>query len=249
VAPVSNRAPLLPLVLDRVSFEAGGRRILDDITIRIGEGGNTIILCANGAGKSVLMRICHGLLAPTTGAVTWRDGLAAHAPVARTRQAMVFQKPVMLRRSARDNVIYALRRAGVDAGSSQALAARAIERVGLAAIADQPARTLSGGEQQRLALARAWALTPEVLFLDEPTASLDPQGGEAVEALIRAIGKAGTKIIMTTHHLALAARLGDEIVFLSRGRVLEQTPAAEFFRAPRSAEARAFIRSEVPAVI
>jgi tungstate transport system ATP-binding protein len=152
----------------------------------------------------------------------------------------------MLRRSALGNVIYALRRAGYDARASRRIAQDALERVGLMHVAEQSARTLSGGEQQRLALARAWALAPEVLFLDEPTASLDPQAAEAVEALIGTIAQSGTKIIMTTHHLALAARLGDEIVFLSHGRVLEQTPSMDFFRSPRSREARAFIRSEMP---
>jgi tungstate transport system ATP-binding protein len=242
-----DRTALLPLALDRVRFDAGGRRILDDISLTIGAGGKTIILGANGAGKSVLMRICHGLLAPTAGTVRWRGGVDGRDPRARARQAMVFQKPVMLRRSARDNVIYALRRAGHDGRASARIALDALERVRLAEIAEQPARSLSGGEQQRLARARAWALAPEVLFLDEPTASLDPQAAEAIEALIRAIADGGAKIIMTTHHLALAARLADEIVFLSRGRVLEQTAAAQFFRAPRSEEARAFIRSETAA--
>jgi tungstate transport system ATP-binding protein len=233
-------------VLDHVRFDAGGRRILDDVSLTIGGGGKTIILGANGSGKSVLMRICHGLVAPTAGSVGWRDGLRGGDLRVRARQAMVFQKPVMLRRSALANVVYALRRAGRDRRASRELAGRALERVGLLHVAAQPARTLSGGEQQRLAVARAWALAPEVLFLDEPTASLDPQASEAIERLIRVIAQSGTKIIMTTHHLALAARLGDEIVFLSNGRVLEHTPAAEFFRSPRSSEARAFIRSETP---
>ena len=122
----------------------------------------------------------------------------------------------------------------------------ALERVGLSGIARQPARALSGGEQQRLALARAWALEPEVLFLDEPTASLDPAAAQEVERLIGAIALTGTKIIMTTHHLGLAARLAGEVIFLQQGRVLEQSPAMQFFQQPRSNEAGAFIRGELP---
>jgi tungstate transport system ATP-binding protein len=205
-----------------------------------------VILGANGAGKSVLMRLCHGLLVPHSGKLSWCGGVppgAAGGPVAR-RQAMVFQRPVLLRRSALANVTYALELAGISGTGRDARAKRALERVGLLAIAGRPARALSGGEQQRLAIARAWALEPEVLFLDEPTASLDPGAAQEVERLIGAIAAAGTKVIMTTHHLALAARIAGEIIFLQNGRVVEQTPAAEFFSRPRSAEAAAFIRVE-----
>jgi tungstate transport system ATP-binding protein len=230
---------LLPLALDRVRFDAGGRRIIDDVTLTIGPVGNTVILGANGAGKSVLMRLCHGLLKPASGAIRWLGSGAAIAH----RQAMVFQRPILLRRSALGNITYALALAGVRGSARQARSLHALERVGLRIIADQPARA-----QQRLAIARAWALEPDVLFLDEPTASLDPSAAQEVERLIGAIAATGTKIIMTTHHLAQAARIAGEVIFLQHGRVLEQTPAAEFFARPRSAEAGAFMRAELPAV-
>lgn len=120
-----------------------------------------------------------------------------------------------------------------------------LERTGLTALAHRPARRLSSGEQQRLALARAWATAPEVLFLDEPTANLDPTASRAVEELIQAIHQSGTKIVMTTHDLGQARRLADEILFLYRGRLLERSDAPSFFAGPRTAEARAFLDGEL----
>jgi tungstate transport system ATP-binding protein len=139
-------------------------------------------------------------------------------------------------------VVYALKLAGQDEG----LAMEALREVGLAHLAHRPARVLSGGEQQRLALARAWALHPEVLFLDEPTASLDPSATREIEIVIRAFDAAGTKIVMATHNLGQARRLGDEVIYLHQGRVVERAPAQEFFSQPATAEAAAFIKGELP---
>lgn len=234
---------MLPLQLQDVCFVAGGRAIIDRISLTIEAGPRTIILGPNGAGKSVLMRLCHGLLAPTTGRVLWHQ---AERPGEPRRQAMVFQRQTMLRRSALANITFALKLAHVQSEEREARALTALERVGLAHLAGRPARVLSGGEQQRLALARAWALTPEVLFLDEPTASLDPTAAAEVERVIQAIHEAGTKIVMSTHNLGQARRLGDEVVFLYQGRIREHAPAERFFAAPASAEAEAFIAGELP---
>jgi tungstate transport system ATP-binding protein len=225
---------ILPLRLEALTF----RDIIDPLTLEIEAGPSTIILGANGAGKSVLMRLMHGLLAPTDGKLSW----AGQNP--RRHQAMVFQRPVMLRRSALANVAYALKLAGATDGYRAAM--DALREVGLAHLAHRPARVLSGGEQQRLALARAWALHPEVLFLDEPTASLDPGATREIEAIIRAFDAAGTKIVMATHNLAQARRLGDEVLFLHQGRLVERAPVDRFFRQPASAEAAAFIKGELP---
>jgi tungstate transport system ATP-binding protein len=238
-----NNGAILPLRLQGVSFEAGGRAIIEGISLEIEAGRSTIILGANGAGKSVLMRLMHGLLAPTSGRVEWSASERAGAP---RKQAMVFQRPVMLRRSARANVAYALKIAGVPKVQRAPLVREALEGVGLAHLAHRPARVLSGGEQQRLALARAGALHPEVLFLDEPTASLDPSATREVESVIRAFDAAGTKIVMATHNLGQARRLGDEIVFLDRGRLVERAPVEQFFSKPQSAQAAAFIKGELP---
>ena len=232
---------MLPLVLDQVTFAVNGKTIIDRVSVEIGAGPRTIILGSNGAGKSVLMRLCHGLLRPTSGSIAWRG-----ANGGRRRQAMVFQRPVMLRRSALGNVVYGLKLAGISQRERELRARDVLEAVGLASVAGRPASVLSGGEQQKLALARAWALGPEVLFLDEPTANLDPGATRDVETIIGQIRAGGTKIVMTTHNLGQAKRLGDEILFLSQGRLVERTPVEQFFTKPASAEADAFIRGELP---
>ena len=225
---------ILPLRLEGISF----RHIIQPLSLEIGAGPSTIILGANGAGKSVLMRLMHGLLAPSAGRVAWSGSDA------RRKQAMVFQRPVMLRRSALANVAYAVAAAGI--GEAEKIAMEALREVGLAHLAHRPARVLSGGEQQRLALARAWALHPEVLFLDEPTASLDPSATREIEAVIRAFDASGTKIVMATHNLGQARRLGDEVLFIHQGRLVERAPVERFFRQPGTAEAAAFIKGELP---
>jgi tungstate transport system ATP-binding protein len=231
---------ILPLELKDVTFVAGGRVILDRISAQIAAGPSTVILGANGAGKSVLMRLMHGLLAPANGAIRWASANPER------EQAMVFQRPVLLRRSALANVIYALELAGVPRAERERLALEALDSVGLAAYASRPARVLSGGEQQRLALARAWALHPEVLFLDEPTASLDPTATREIERVIQAFDAAGTKIVMATHNLGQARRLGDEVLFLHQGRLVERAGVEQFFSRPTSPEAAAFIKGELP---
>ena len=233
---------MLPLELTQVCYAVNGRTIIDCVSADITAGPRTVILGPNGAGKSVLMRLCHGLLEPTAGHIAWRGNSNNRSG----RQSMVFQRPMMLRRSALANVIYGLKLAGFSARECALRAHDVLEAVGLERQADRPARTLSGGEQQRLALARAWASGPEVLFLDEPTANLDPGSTRDVVSIIGAIRATGTKIIMTTHNLGQARRLGDEILFLSRGRLVERSPVDRFFQQPTTAEAAAFISGEMP---
>jgi tungstate transport system ATP-binding protein len=234
---------LLPLRLDAVVFEAGGRRIVDGVSLTLAGGVRTVVVGPNGAGKSVLLRLCHGLLQPTAGKITWN---APELPGEARRQAMVFQRPVLLRRSALANVTHALAVARVPRSEREARAREALRKVGLEGLARHPARVLSGGEQQRVALARAWALRPEVLFLDEPTANLDPGATHEIERVIAAMHAAGTKIVMVTHNLGQAKRVGEQIVFLHQGRVLEHSGAEQFFRRPASAEAAQFLEGELP---
>lgn len=234
---------LLPLRLDGVVFTASARRIIDGVSLTIEAGPRTVIVGPNGAGKSVLLRLCHGLLMPSAGTIRWN---ADEAPGAPRRQAMVFQRPVLLRRSALANVTYALGVAGVPRRARTALARGALHKVGLEPHAGNPARVLSGGEQQRLALARAWALQPEIIFLDEPTASLDPGATQEIEKVIDAMVAAGTKIVLVTHNLGQARRLGDEILFLHQGRLIERAAADRFFRQPASVEAKRFLEGELP---
>jgi tungstate transport system ATP-binding protein len=234
---------MLPLVLEDVSFAAGGRALIDRVSCEFTSGPRTVILGPNGAGKSVLMRLCHGLLTPTSGRIAWRGRNDESRPRA---QAMVFQRPVMLRRSALGNVTYGLELAGVARAERDRRARSMLDAVGLGSAAGHPARVLSGGEQQKLALARAWALTPEVLFLDEPTANLDPGATREVERIVDQIHSSGTKIVMTTHNLGQARRLADEIMFMSAGRLADHAPVERFFAQPSTAEAAAFIEGELP---
>jgi tungstate transport system ATP-binding protein len=233
----------LPAQVQDLRFEAGGQRLLDGIDLVLDQTSTTVIMGPNGAGKSLLLRLLHGLLTPTAGTVRW-NGRAPDRAI-RRRQAMVFQKPVLLRRSVLANVTYALKVHGVPRSQRRPRARDALAEAGLAELARRPARVLSGGEQQRLALARAWATDPEVLLLDEPTANLDPAGAHAVERIVAAIKQRSTKIVLTTHDLGQARRLADEVVFLHRGRLLEHCPARRFFDQPQSEQARAFLSGEL----
>jgi tungstate transport system ATP-binding protein len=237
--------PLLPLELAGVCYAVDGTPLLHELNFTLRHGARSVIVGPNGAGKSLTLRLCHGLIAPTAGSVRWLGGGAGFADALRTQQAMVFQRPVLLRRSAAANIDHALKLRGLDRASRRTRTQAALAQTGLAALADRPARALSLGEQQRLALARAWALSPQVLFLDEPTASLDPAATRQVETLIANFHAAGVKIVMTTHDLGQARRLADEILFLHHGRLVEHAGADAFFDAPQTAEARAFVRGEL----
>jgi tungstate transport system ATP-binding protein len=236
---------ILPLEVSNLVYEAGGERLLHDINFRLTTGTRTVLLGPNGAGKSLILRLCHGLLTPTMGTVRWGSEVLADPVRTRRHQAMVFQRPVLLRRSVRGNVEHTLKLHRVPRRERRARADLALAQTGLAELGERPARALSGGEQQRLALARAWATTPQVLFLDEPTANLDPAATRAVETLIDGFHAAGTKIIMTTHDLGQAQRMADEIMFVHHGRLLEQTPAERFFATPATPEAQAFVKGEL----
>jgi len=257
----AERPTILPLHVEDLTFMAGGQVLVNRACFRLEAGNRTIILGPNGAGKSLCLRLIHGLIEPSAGSISWLGSGASQALPPRPGdgggealgddnaegwqpvvwQAMVFQRPIILRRSALANVRYALKVHGVGRDEAEHRARLALKRTGLESKAGQPAQTLSGGEQQRLALARAWALNPEVLFLDEPSANLDPATTNQVEGIINRMHHDGTKIVMTTHDIAQAQRLADEVLFLYRGEVYEHTPAAEFFHAAHTDEARAFL--------
>lgn len=237
------RAPLseLPVVLERVCLEAGAARLLDTVDLTIGPGAPTLVVGPNGAGKSSLLRVLMGLAAPSTGRITW----GGHEGASLKRRALLFQRPVMLRRSAAGNVAFALRRAGVGRRAVPGRVSELLAQVGLSALGDRTARRLSGGEQQRLALARAFARAPELLLLDEPTASLDPAATKAVEEIVRAAAGAGIKVVMASHDLGQVRRLSGDVVFMLRGRVCSHVDADTFFDRPPTAEVAAFLRGEI----
>lgn len=236
-APASD----LPLMLEDVSLLAREVTILDHVSLNFAAGAPTMLVGPNGSGKSSLMRVAMGLVPPTRGRVTY----GGRADVPPTRRAVVFQRPVMLRRSASGNLRYALAAAGMKRAERDAAAQELLDRVGLGALSDRPARRMSGGEQQRLAIARALAKEPEILFLDEPTASLDPAATKATEDIIAGIAARGIKIVMATHDLGEARRLGGEIVLMNRGRIVEVADTQAFFTSPKADSARRFVAGEL----
>lgn len=241
MSPMHAMVSELPIRFEQASVSAGPVVILDDITLSIARGAPTLLVGPNGAGKSTLIRLGMGLIAPTRGRVSW----GGRADAASKRRAMMFQRPVMLRRTAAKNIAYALASRNVPAGEQPARVAALLDRVGLGHLKDRPARRLSGGEQQRLAFARALACDPEILFLDEPTASLDPASTKAVEDIVRSTAASGVKIVMASHDLGQAKRLAGDVIFLVRGRVVEHGPAEQFFSSPATPEAKAFLRGDL----
>jgi tungstate transport system ATP-binding protein len=231
----------LPIVLSDVGILVGELTILDHISISISVGAPTVLIGPNGSGKTTLLRAAMGLIPPSRGHITW-GGRAVSPPV---RRAIVFQRPVMLRRSAVGNITYALAASGVPRAEHGRRIAELLSLVGLAGLEGRPARRLSGGEQQRLALAPALARDPVVLFLDEPTASLDPAATKAIENIVLAASARGVKVVMATHDLGEAKRIAGEIVLLHHGRVIECGPADAFFAAPKTEAAKRFVAGEL----
>jgi tungstate transport system ATP-binding protein len=230
----------LPIVFSKVWLTAGPVAILRDLSLTIAAGPPTVLLGPNGAGKSSVLHLAMGLMRPSRGSISW----GGHSIDDARRLAIVFQRPVMLRRSVADNLRYALRASGNAANVAQKIES-ILRRVGLEGLEERSARRLSGGEQQRLALARALATDPQVLFLDEPTASLDPAATKGVEEIVQSIAGSGVKIVMATHDLGQARRLAGDVVLLVRGRVMEHAPAAALFANPQSLEAAAFLRGDL----
>lgn len=237
---MADSRSILPLMVQNLCYDAAGKRLLDDVTFTLPRGGITGIIGPNGSGKSLTLRLCHGLLQPSGGSIRWH-GDGGHRGA--KKHAMVFQRPVMLRRSARANIMHAL--AAVGAPDREDATRTALDRFGLSDLADHPARLMSGGEQQRLALARAWVLHPEVLLLDEPTSQLDPGATRQIEELVASLAAEGITVLMSTHDLGQARRLAQRILFFNRGRLIEDGPAPRFFAEPESGQARAFLAGDL----
>ena len=236
------RTSEMPVLFTEVAVVAADVTVLDGVSlVLLGGSAPTVLIGPNGAGKTTFLRAAMGLIPVTRGRITW-GGRDTASP---ERLAILFQRPVMLRRSTAGNVRYALAAAGVPRGQRDERVAELLALVGLTGLERRPARRLSGGEQQRLALARALARDPEVLFLDEPTASLDPAATKAIEDIVRAVTARGVKVVMSTHDLGQAKRLAGDVVLLHRGRLIENGPASEFFANPRTQEARTFIAGEL----
>lgn len=234
-------ASILPLEVRDVVLKRRGRRILGPVSLTLEGEGFTIVMGPNGSGKTSLLRAMHGLERLSGGSIRW----SAPIEETRARQAFVFQSPILLRRSVVDNIAYPLVLDGVARKAARAMAAGLGEEVGLGGLLDQSALDLSGGERQKLALARALIRKPEVLFLDEPCANLDPRSMREIEAILQATRAAGTRIVMSTHDAGQARRLASDILFLHDGRIVESGPRDDFFSTPRTPEARAHINGDL----
>lgn len=230
---VQFAAPLLSL--RNASVVVDGKALLSGITVDVQAGESVVVLGANGAGKSTFLKLCNAILAPTEGTVR---------TVPTPDQALIFQRPPLLQRSVIENVRFVLAVQGVAEPARSERARAALKACGLDTIATRNARLLSGGEQQRLALARASACAPRLLLADEPTANLAPAATREVERLIQAIQATGTTLILTTHNVAQAKRIANRIIFLEDGRVVEDRPAADFFATTQSAAARRYLEGE-----
>jgi tungstate transport system ATP-binding protein len=240
-APASS----LPLMLVEASVVIGQTVILDNVTMTISGGAPTVLIGPNGSGKTTLLRAAMGLIPLSSGRIRWGAHQSRDSATVPTRIAIMFQRPVMLRRSTAGNVRYSLAAAGVPRNARRERTEELLNLVGLKGLGSRPARRLSGGEQQRLALARALACEPDVLLLDEPTASLDPAATKAIEDIIRSIGARGVKVVMSTHDLNQAKRIAGDIALLHCGRLVEHAPATEFFLTPRTSEAQKFMAGEL----
>jgi tungstate transport system ATP-binding protein len=229
------------LVFENVQLRAGTVFILNGVSLVISPGAPTVLIGPNGCGKTTLLRVAMGLVAPSAGSISWGSAGIAAPP----RRAIVLQRPVMLRRTVVGNLLFSLRAAGVSAHDRERRAGELLRLVGLESLSTRPARRLSGGEQQRLALARALARDPAILFLDEPTASLDPAATKAIEDIVRTLALGGIKIVMATHDLGEARRLAGQIVLMHRGSVVESGAAGQFFAGPSSDSGRRFIAGEL----
>ncbi|MET1412439.1 ATP-binding cassette domain-containing protein [Roseibium sp. HPY-6] len=221
-----------------IAFRAGGQQLIDGIDITIRRGARTLIMGPNGAGKSLLLRLMHGLIRPDRGEVLWEGQPLTKQ--AMKSQAMVFQRPVLLRRSVLANLKFALSVRGLRGPKRAQKIKTALASAGLGHLARRPARVLSGGEQQRLAVVRALACEPDLLFLDEPTANLDPASTAAIERLVMEANEKGITIVLVTHDVGQAKRLGEDVIFLQDGRVAEAGPVSQVLNAPRSEPARAW---------
>lgn len=237
-APVTS---ILPLSVVDAVVRKKGKTILNNINLDLAATGFTVMMGPNGSGKTTLLRLMHGLERLRTGSVSWN----VDETLARTQQAFVFQTPVIMRRSVLDNIAYPLTLRGRNKSEARAKAADWADHVGLAPRREINAQFLSGGERQKLAIARALMCEPQVLFLDEPTTNLDGRSTREIEAILLAAHQNGTRIVMTTHDIGQARRLASDVIFLNDGRLCETTPAKRFFKQPSSEPAQAYLRGDI----
>ncbi|MEC9247759.1 MAG: ATP-binding cassette domain-containing protein [Pseudomonadota bacterium] len=231
---------MFPIKAENLHLVRSGVTILDNLSVEIdGNNGITVVMGFNGAGKSVLMRVLNGLVHCDAGRLTSEGEEFSHLNLSK-KQTLVLQKPVMLRRTVQENVKYGLRQSNALFEFRDRLW-KLLELLEIAHLSKRPARKVSTGEQQRIALARALALDPRLIYLDEPTSSLDPISVKIIEDVINSTSRGGKKIVLVTHSIEQAKRLADDVIFIHRGKVVEHRLAGDFFLGPRSEVARTFL--------
>ncbi len=232
---------ILPLTLENATAHMRGKKLVGPVSLTLAPTGFTMVIGPNGAGKTTLLRLMHGLQRCSGGAVRW----ALPAAQARDRQAFVFQSPIMMRRKVVDSLAYPLRLRGMGKAAALEKATSCAGNFGLTGLLESWAPLLSGGEKQKLSLARALIIEPEILFLDEPCANLDGRATREIEAILQQVQARGTRLVMSTHDMGQARRLAQDVIFMLHGKVHEQADVERFFTAPRTNEATAFINGDI----
>ncbi len=232
---------MFPLVAKGAVVRRRSKVLVGPVDLTLGGQGTSIVIGPNGAGKTTLLKMLHGIVRMNGGSLDW----ACPLDEAQKHQAFVFQTPVMMRRSVIDNIAYPLRLTGIARKEARARAADWAKRVGLGGILERQATMLSGGERQKLALARALVREPQVLFLDEPCAALDGRATREIEEILAHASESGTRLVMSTHNMGQARRLADEVIFVLQGRIHEFSPAGDFFAGPQTPQGRAFLNGDI----
>jgi len=232
---------MFPIIASNLSVTVRQKRIIGPIDLTINEGGTTVLMGPNGAGKTTLLKALHGIIRLASGQVSFADPVDLVQP----RQSFVFQSPIMLRRSVLENLAYPLLINGQDKQSAMEKARTWASKIGLSTHMDRPAPFLSGGEKQKIALARALITSPKLLFLDEPTASLDGAATVEIEALLSEAQSTGTTIIMSTHNIGQARRMANSVLFIKDGQINAHSTADTFFETPPTQAAQKFIAGDI----
>ena len=237
---VMAHSRLMPITVQNITLTLNERTLIDGLSCIIKSDGISVIMGPNGAGKSLFMRCLHGLAKPDMGQILYAD--TPLNSLIRQQQSLVFQTPTILRRTVLANLLFVARQRGID---DPKISMDYLAQLQLDHLAQHPARLLSGGEKQRLALARALIINPAILFLDEATSNLDPASIETIETNLQSVSKQGMKLILVTHDVGQAKRLADDILFLHHGKLAEHSPAKSFFQQPKSSAARAYLAGKL----
>ena len=232
---------LLPVSVQNLSYTKGEKKLLNKVFCKISSKGITVVVGPNGAGKTLFLKCLHGIIKCNLEKVLFA-GKPLNKKI-RLMQSMVFQSPILMRRSVINNLLFVINQRKINIKRNEVMSL--LKKVDLLHLAKEQAIVLSGGEKQRLSVARAIITSPKILFLDEATSNLDPYSVNIIEKIIKEVNKKGTKVIAVTHDLSQARRLASEIIFFNKGSISEHTKASSFFDQPKSSEGKIFISGKL----